>query len=313
MEKALQRGNEFAKFCKEQFKVKSIYHFKEEHYKAFLESKSHTSIGNQRDVETALRKLQNGMRAMSEKTGHKPTQFCGEKRMTDWRAQEKPRNRSYTNEQVESIRESVSPNVRNAVDLAREVGLRVREVTQCRIEHFVRNVDEHGNKVFHHLEKDHLIFKATRENAAGVTKGGRPRDTPVPERFQERLQQLLANAKHNPVQRLVPITDRHCQDTIRAVCDKHDFHREGMHGFRHSYTRERLEIFYKEKGISETGPKMLERIMQNRDVWRKADYGINSKEDKQLFNQVKECLDRVQAEIGHGKGRWDLVERYCRD
>ena len=56
---------------------------------------------------------------------------------------------------------------------------------------------------------------------------------------------------------------------------------------------------------------MVARIMENRDKGRFANYGIHEK-DQVLFENVKEVMDMVHSEIGHGKGRWDLAEVYMR-
>ncbi|MDC3416671.1 hypothetical protein [Aquibacillus salsiterrae] len=150
------------------------------------------------------------------------------------------------------------------------------------------------------------------EDGNGITKGGRFRKTPVPLYFEKDILRMVGGK--GPEERLVSVKEATVRKGVYVVCKKAGINQNGRgtHGFRHSYCRRRLQELLKEKGIYAEGKAMMDRIMNNRDVGRDADYGILTTQDQSVYMQLKEVIDQVHSEIGHGKDRWDLGERYLR-
>lgn len=291
----------YVKWTRNEFGVKSIYRLKEEHYMAymgFLEGQGR-SVGHRQNVETALRHLQKGMNVRSEKFGKEKHVFVPEKRLTDWREKKAPTNRSYSREEYQRILEKLPLNSRDAVMLCRELGLRVRESVRVEVQHFKPTDDGLG-------------WQLVIEKGGGITKGGRFRQVPVPEHFRVNLERMLdGKAAH---EKLVPVERDTVRRAVNGACKKAGVVQggRGVHGFRHAYSRERLDQLFKERGIQEQAAQMVERIMSNRDQNRLANYGILSERDRTLFEEVKKVVDQVHGEIGHGKDRWDLAGIYMR-
>ena len=182
--------------------------------------------------------------------------------------------------------------------LCRELGLRVRESVRVEVQHFKQ--DDRGS------------WQLIIEKGTGITKGGRFREVPVPKSFQGVLERMM-NGKESR-ERLVPIERDTVRRAVNEACRKAKIVQRGRgtHGFRHAYSRERMDQLFKERGIQEKALKMIERIMSNRDQGRPANYSILSENDKTLFKEVKQVMDQVHSEIGHGKDRWDLAAVYMR-
>ncbi|MGN7403682.1 tyrosine-type recombinase/integrase [Cytobacillus praedii] len=296
-QETLSGAQNFVKFIRKEFGVKDIYQLKEEHYRAYMSflEREGRSVGHRQNVETALRHLQKGMNARSEKFGKENHIFVPEKRLTDWREKEKPINRSYSRAEYERILEKLPSHSRDAVMLCREMGLRIKESVNVEVQHFK-------------LQEGRLII----ENGSGITKGGRYRDVPIPTHFRAEIERMIkGKAQH---EHLVPVKTDTVRRAVNKACKEVKVVQRGrgMHGFRHAYSRERLDQLFKEKEIQTKGSEMVERIMANRDVGRQADYGIFSEKDRNLYEQVKTVIDQVHSEIGHGKNRWDLVMVYMR-
>ena len=289
----------FVKWCRSEHDVKSIADLKQEHYEAYMAHMSEKGLsnGHMRNVETSLRLLEKGFQARSERFegASKPSaSFCPEKRLTGGKTSENVRNRSYEPKEVSAIRENCSKEVTKAVDLMQNLGLRVREAANVRVEHFVQNAD--GS------------WQLKIEIGRGITKGGRFRHVPVPENFKTRLESLLANKQPN--ERLVNVSQTTIRDGVNVACKKAEIIQgeRGCHGFRHAYARNRLnELATKDQR------EMMNRILENRSVGRRADYGIVSAKDKELFTETKAVMDKIHGELGHGGNRWELAARYMGD
>lgn len=293
----LSAAQNFVKWTRNEFGVNNLYELKEDHYRdymGFLEREGR-SVGHRQNVETALRHLQKGMNARSEKFGKEKHIFVTEKRITNWREKAKPTDRSYSREEYQRILEKLPSNSRDAVMLCQEMGLRVREAVRVEVQHF-------------DLKKGKLVI----ENGSGITKGGRFREVPIPTHFRSEVERMIQGKARN--EHLVPVKRDTVRRAVNKACKEANIKqlRRGTHGFRHAYSRERLDQLFKERGIQEQAPKMLERIMSNRDQGRQADYGILSAKDKALFQEVKQVIDKVHSELGHGKDRWDLAAVYMR-
>ncbi|MGG3451244.1 integrase domain-containing protein [Domibacillus aminovorans] len=290
----------FAAWTKETYGIKQLFHLTEQHYKAYLDhlKMKGTGAGHRRNVETALRHLQKGLNARSERFGKGKVIFTPEKRLTAYKELKRAENRSYSDEEYKTIRNNVPDAVRQAVGLMRELGLRVKEAANVRVEHFVRNQDG---------------WRLSIENGSGITKGGRFRETPVPKAFEPEMEGMLHGK--DPEQKVLPIKADTIRRAVNLACKKADIvqDRRGCHGFRHAYARGRVETLMKDQGLNERGDRMLHRILTNRTERKQADYGMVSKEDKKLFKKVREVVNTVHSEIGHGKDRWDLAEVYMKN
>ena len=290
----------FVKWVRQHFDVKRVYQLTEEHYQEYMNHMEQlgTSAGHRQNIETGLRHLQKGMNARSERFRKEKVTFVPEKRVTPYKSQERPRNRSYTLSEYQAILDHVSPAVKEAVGLMREMGLRIKEAVNVRVEHFVSNREG---------------WKLMIEKGSGVTKGGRFRETPVPKRFERELERMLAGKE--PEECLVTIKYDSVRRAVNLACRKAGIIQDGRgcHGFRHAYARERVSELLAEKGIGEEGERMLQRVLSNREDHRRADYGIFLPKDRRLFNKVREVVNQVHSEIGHGEDRWALAEVYMKN
>jgi hypothetical protein len=297
-QETLSVAQNYVKWTRSEFEVKRIYDLKEEHYRAYMDylEREKRSVGHRRNVETALRHLQKGMNLRSEKFGKEKVTFIPEKRVTDWREVKKPTDRSYSKEEYQKILNKLPINSRDAVKLCREMGLRVREAVRVEVQHF--QPDGLGG------------WKLKIDKGSGITKGGRFREVPVSERFKGELERMMNGKQRN--EKLISVKRDTVRRAVNKACKETGIKQNdrGTHGFRHAYSRERIEQLFKERGITEAGREMIDRVMRNRDVGRLANYGIFSECDKALFEQVKEVIDIVHSEIGHGKDRWDLAAVY---
>lgn len=296
-ENTMSDAQNFAKWVRAEHGVKSLGNLEEDHYQkylAYLDGKG-LSKGHMRNVETSLRFLQEGFKLRSERfkgdsEGFK--RFCPEKRIVSYEANENIRNRAYTEQEINAIREQCSNEVRKAVDLMNELGLRVKEAANVQAGHFHK--DENG-------------WRLKIERGAGITKGGRFRKLAIPSGFTERLTSLLHEKA--PHERLVRVATTTIRDGINVACKKAGIKQDGRgaHGFRHTYARNRaLQIMSGEER------QMMNRILSNREIGRKADYAINSEKDKQLFMSARDKMNLIHSELGHGKNRWELAMRYLR-
>lgn len=179
----------------------------------------------------------------------------------------------------------------------RGLGLRVKEAATIRVEHFKK--EEQGWKV--------NIAKGT-----GITKGGRFRYLDVPKSFERELERMLYGK--SPGEQLVSIKLDTIRQSVSKGLKKAGIVQKGRgcHGFRHAFARERVADLMKDRGLNEKGYTMLQRVLENRVEGKLANYGIFREEDKRLFEQVRQVINVVHGEIGHGNDRWDLAEVYMK-
>lgn len=282
----------FAEFCRDQYGIRSIYYIKEEHTSGFLQSLKEKGVSNGYliNVESHLKKLQNGMQKFSEKQRKTPAIFVGTRHIaTDQR--EKPHDRSYSSKEIFEIGKHMSPNVHAAMQLSLNLGLRAKEVTNIRVEHIVENPN--GGLQVHIVE------------GRGVTKGGRFRDIPVPKEYESTLRQLIQGKSLG--QKILSMKEGTLRSGLKRACDKAGIQSAGWHGFRHTYARQRLEELLGER--KREGREMIGRMLNNRSCGRKIDAGLRTHE-KELFNAVKQVINAVHHELGHGNNRWGLVAVY---
>lgn len=289
----------FVKWTRDQFGVRKVHELSQEHYKAYIDymEREGLSVGHRQNVETAIRHLQNGLNARSERFGKDVILFTPEKRLTTPDVSEGLSNRSYTNAEVKALLRNVPATTGDAVKLMRGLGFRVREAAHIRAEHFIQT--DKG-------------WRVQIDKGAGITKGGRFRHFDVPKSFEKELERMLQGK--DPMDRLVRIQVDTIRESVSNGLKKAGIeqNRRGCHGFRHAYARERVDRIFKERGLENSGHQMMERILSNREIGRQADYGILKNEDKQLYETVRGVINQVHSEIGHGANRWDLAMRYMR-
>lgn len=289
-------GQNFAQWAKQHHQVKRLTDVTETHYRAYIAFKQQEGIskGHLKNIETGLRHIEKGLALKAARLGKQPIQFTTNKRLITGKPT--PINRSYRQEEFEHIRPFLSANGQAGVDLMRHLGLRVEEATQVRAEHFQQIGDN---------------WRLVIKNGQGITKGGRYRFMSIPERFNKRLEALLSDKRSSD--RLVPIKRDTLRENVRNAFYKAGLstNGRGAHGFRHLYARDRFKHLLKERQIGSEGYDMLQRIIENKDIGRAANYGIHqAKHD--LFRQVEEVVNLIHAEMGHGAGRWDLAKVYLR-
>jgi len=274
---------QFANYVRDNFDIKKLHNVTQEHYKAFLASKSHTTLDYRRGIETHLNLLQKGLQRRSERFGKEQVQFVPEKRLIPSRGRlEGVSDRSIKNASViERLKENVSRNVSNSIDLMHRMGFRVDGVVSIK----VKDVD---------FEK----------GVVGVTeKGGRHREVPIPKGFEKKLAGMIEGKETH--ERLVPIKKGTVSDAIKEASRKinmQDY--TGTHAFRHTYCRDRVDEIMT-KGEKE----LLQRCLSQYAAGKNFNYGVH---DQELYNSMKTKIDQIHAEVGHGKNRFDLALRYMR-
>ena len=297
MRNTISDAQNFAKWVRDKHKILSLNDVKQEHYKSYIAhlQEKGVSNGHIRNIETSLRLLEKGILKHSERSNSHLKRFegfCPEIRLVTYQKNENAQNRAYSPAEMQQIRTHCSPEVQKSVDLMQNLGFRVRESVNVRVEHFVRNQEGWCLRI---------------ENGAGITKGGRYREIPVSKEFEPRLERLLQNK--SPEQRIVTVSSTTVRDGVHAACKKAGIEQvnRGTHGFRHAYARNRMEQL-----STPAHQQMMNRILENRENGRKSDYGILKAEDKQLYNETKTIMDTIHGELGHGKDRWELAVRYLK-
>lgn len=286
----------FVQHVQEHFHIKSIFQLRAEHYVHYIEHLQQKEVTNGyiTNVESYVIKLQTAMRLISQRNGRKPTTFI-DKRLINWRTKEKPKDRSYTPEEIDAFRKHMSPVVAAAMDMSVNLGFRTVTLCNIRVEHVVPK--ENGNL---RIE----IVKGT-----GITKGGRFLYVDVPEKYEAQLRGLISGKE--PYEKILKIKENSLRKALSRACKETGISSAGFHGFRHTYARNRLEQVMGER--FEEGKVILTHILKNHSAGRRADHGIpKDKEDpdREWFDFVEASVNVVHSELGHGKSRWALVAVY---
>ena len=287
----------FVKWVRAEHGIRKLDHLTEQHYKAYfayLEDKG-ISKGHMINVETSLRLLEHGHKMASKERESDFAGFCTENRLYVLERNESLQNRSYERWEIDAIKKQVSAEVSKAVDLMSQLGLRVKEAVNIRVEHFV-------------AKNGGLQLNIPDKKGAGITKGGRFREVDVPNDFIESLQSFLTGKE--PTDRLVAVSYDTVRKGVHTACKKAGIEQagRGCHGFRHSYARDRFAQL-----ASAEQKNMMDRILDNRSVGRKADYGMVSEHDKELYESTRAVMNQVHSELGHGNNRWRLAMVYLRE
>jgi len=265
------------------------------HHHKYIEQKKNegVSIGHLRNIETALNFLQVGLNTLEERKGLELTTFYKGRLIR--KVENKYQDRSYTEEEYLTILKELKYPYNVGWFLGYCCGLRAKELANIRKEHFMK------------VKKQYIIhIKA----GAGITKGGRPRMVIVDEEHTPFIDYFLKDIDdHEKVMRGKSDQDLR-NHVLRIKKDKGmDYtDRRGLHGLRHSFARNRLQAIIEEEQDDESAAvyKKLKthfRKYNNLHVnW--------SKEEKEIYHRLLVYADVVHAELGHGKGRSDLLKRY---
>lgn len=297
MEKALSVSQNFTKWARETKGLKDLYHLKRSYYREYIDHMRQKEVSNGHliNIETNLRLLNKGMEQVAQDKGNQVRDWVPKTRLVDVKEREKPVDRSHTHEELEQIRGAASNNVKQAMDLQNAFGLRLREVAETRAAHIV----EIDGKLHWQATGD----KTALNTASGVTKGGRPRITPILDRYEPFVRRMMQNKEPN--EKLVSAS----YNGLKSAYTRLDV--GGSHSFRHSYAREQLLNEFKIRGIESTGRTMLQNMLENRKQGFRKDHEV-TKEEKGLYREVNACVDRVHGYLGHGRGRIDLCEVYMK-
>ena len=105
-------------------------------------------------------------------------------------------------------------------------------------------------------------------------------------------------------ERLVNLSAGTVMNEVKAACKQLNIKSNGTHGFRHSYARDRVDqlMTQAEKTLFSS---CMNRYVENKNF----DYGIHNRE---FYQSMKEKMDQVHGELGHGKDRFDLAVRYMK-
>lgn len=275
----LKIGKQFARWVRERYGVKNLHEINEQHYVDFLASKSHTTLDYRRSIETHLRLVQEGLQKRSDRFEKERTVFIPEKRLIESRGRlEGVSDRSYSEQEIQAIKQRVTLSTARSIALMRNLGLRVSESVSVR----VKDVGEHS-----------VYIKG---------KGGRERYVSIPNHFRSELNALLGSKGAN--EKLVNVVERVVQNDLNKVCKELNIRSRGTHGFRHTYARDRMgQLMTAEERT------LFSSCMDRYAEGKSFDYGVHNRE---LYNSMKTKMDLVHAELGHGKNRFDLAVRYMR-
>ena len=277
----LKISKQFANWARSERGIKNLHDLTEQDYKDFLDSKSHTTLDYRRGIETHLRLLQEGLNKRAERFGKEKVQFVTEKRLIAPRNRlEGVSDRSMGLGDINTLKSNLSPNVRNAVELMHNMGLRVSGSVSVKVSDV-------------NFEKG--VISVTE-------KGGKYREVPIPQGFEKTLAEMIKGKE--PAEKLVNITARAVQNEVNKVCKKLGIQNTGTHAFRHTYARNRVDqlMTKEEKDLFQ---KCISRYVENKPF----DYGVKN---RRLYNSMKSKMDQIHGELGHGKNRFDLAVRYMR-
>jgi hypothetical protein len=109
----------FTEHAKQTTGVKNIWELTQDHTDSYLDhlQQKGSSIGYLIDIESYLAKFQTAAILFCKMIGKEPPYFFSKRRFSS-REREKPKNRSYTSEEIETLARAMSPDVRKAMEMA---------------------------------------------------------------------------------------------------------------------------------------------------------------------------------------------------
>lgn len=292
----LSVGQNFGKWAKEQG-VNDLFQLKRSHYRDYISHMQTTGVTNGHliNLETNLRLLQKGMQKVSAEKGFQGREWIPKTRLIDTASREKPTDRSYTVEEIKEVREKLSENAKVGADLQEAFGLRLREAAHTRVAHII---EKDGKLVWKASE-----VKGALNTATGVTKAGRGRETPCRPEYEARVRELIQGKETDQFVSKVKY------NTLKSAYNRAGL--KGSHSFRHTYAREMLKNELRQRGIETEGREVIQRMLENRAAGYRKDHTI-TKDERPLYREVVQVMDKVQEYLGHGEGRIDLAEVYLK-
>lgn len=292
----LSVGQNFGKWAKEQG-VNDLFQLKRSHYRDYISHMQTTGVTNGHliNLETNLRLLQKGMQKVSAEKGFQGREWIPKTRLIDTASREKPIDRSYTVEEIKEVREKLSENAKVGADLQEAFGLRLREAAHTRVAHII---EKDGKLVWKASE-----VKGALNTATGVTKAGRGRETPCRPEYEARVRELIQGKETDQFVSKVKY------NTLKSAYNRAGL--KGSHSFRHTYAREMLKNELQQRGIETEGREVIQRMLENRAAGYRKDHTI-TKDERPLYREVVQVMDKVQEYLGHGEGRIDLAEVYLK-
>ncbi|CAH1211654.1 hypothetical protein PAECIP111892_03616 [Paenibacillus auburnensis] len=290
---ALDTGVKFGEYCKSTFGINKLFDIKPEHYASFMKfnEQKGCTVGHLINLESHLSKLQSGMNKLSKSDKIKATftPFVNS-RVYSSSERERPTDRSYSIAEIETLAKTFSPTVLNAMQMSLNLGLRIREVCNIRVEHIVE-------------KNGYLHLLIPKGQGKGITKGGRYREVAVPGSYEAVLRGLL-NGK-DPKSKILIVSSGTLRSALKRGCDKTHVKSKGWHGFRHTYARNRLLDLLGDK--REVGKELIRKMLHNRNKHLSIEKNVNDHPD---FTFIVEKINQVHSELGHGPNRWGLMEVY---
>jgi len=295
-EKIQAESVNFAKWARQEHGIRSIYQLEPKHHTLYIQKKQAEGVspGQLANIESYMLKLQTGMEKVSIMREKEPTTFIEGRTIEN---NKRPHNRAYRASEANKLAENLPEKVRLAQGLSVHLGLRAREAANIRKEHVL----------LHSNNKVSVIIP--REEAKGITKGGRERyvERKVPETFYKELKNVLHEKE--PGQKIVGVKTATLRKGLERACKASGVASQGWHGFRHSYSRNRIDELFETTGRATDCRNALKQISDNRQAGKPIDTGF-SEEEKEVFEEVKDCINSVHNELGHGNERWGLADVY---
>ncbi|MFD2446698.1 integrase [Bacillus sp. CGMCC 1.16607] len=289
--------NEYGKWLRSE-RGKGLYQANKTDYKDYIDYKASTGVskGHLINIETSLRHLSKGMNKVSESRGKASKEWLPRERVISSNEREKPQDRSYSPREVQSIRDNLpsGSKVHGNFTVQNAFGLRLEESAKARVSNF----ETRGNTTY---------FVASVGNK--ITKGARPRETPCRPEYENQVRALISGRSSDSY---VGAKYNTARDAYRSAAAKGGVSSyNGSHGYRHSYARAQLNDRLDQKGIGHSGRQVIDRMVANYEAGNRKDTGF-TKDEKALYNQVNAVIDSIHADLGHGKGRIDLVAVYMK-
>lgn len=303
----LDTSIQFGEFCKQRYKVKRLVDFKAEYYNVFLQEAERRgcSMGHLINLESHLLKLQSGITKLIETGKIGKVNFVpfiqGRNYLSSKR--EEPKDRSYSQEEIEMIKTNVSQSVKNAIDLSVKLGLRIRETCNIRVEHIVTDLSGEMRVSIPDRAPAEMRSPNDIRSGAGLTKGGRSREIQVPPSFESQLRELIKDKEGK--NRIIDLKEGSLRSALKRSCERSGISSRGWHGFRHTYARERFkELMGKEQ---EEGIFIIKQMQNNQKSHLWVGKGIS---DHPFYSFTIEQINQVHSELGHGENRWGLMRVY---
>lgn len=291
---------QYGEWLKQQHGVKNIFDIGDKaveytnQYIHHLKANDYTN-GYISTVESALKHLERGMNMFNKEVrGQSEAIKIFEERSISSTDKEIPQNRAFfSRDQAERVIANMSTSTKNAGHLCLNLGLRIKEAVNIRVEH----IEDRG-----------YSMRIDIKNGKSITKGGRFRSFQVPKHFEKQLRGMIQGKGLKD--KIVPVKYETARKSFQRACEKVGEREDrGTHRFRHTYARERLN---ERVGRIERGKEVLDKMVDNKILGQRMNAGI-SRADRSTYEAVKSEINLVHSELGHGGNRWELVLTYMAD